>query len=311
MKCSIMKKVALITGITGFAGSHLAELLLKEGYEVHGIVRWRSRSENVSHLNGSLHLVEADLQDLRSLQDTMMSIRPEFVFHLAAQSYVPASWTSPSATFETNVIGSCNLFESIRKISHLAHFSYVRQNEPKGDGDAILKAAALINNEPVAVLFGDDIIDSKIPTLKKMIDIYCQYQEPVIALERVAKKDVPHYGIVKASKVKERIYRIEKIMEKPALKEAPSNLAVVGKYIINPGIFEELRRLQKSSLQEWGLAHALDGYSKKKPVYGYEIEGTRYDCGTKIGFLKAVVDYGLKHKETKKEFKKYLKGLKI
>ena len=109
-----MKKVALITGITGFAGSHLAELLLKEGYEVHGIVRWRSRSENVSHLNGSLHLVEADLQDLRSLQDTMMSIRPEFVFHLAAQSYVPASWTSPSATFETNVIGSCNLFESIR-----------------------------------------------------------------------------------------------------------------------------------------------------------------------------------------------------
>jgi len=205
--------------------------------------------------------------------------------------------------------GKRDLFESIRKISHLAHFSYVRQNEPKGDGDAILKAAALINNEPVAVLFGDDIIDSKIPTLKKMIDIYCQYQEPVIALERVAKKDVPHYGIVRASKVKERIYRIEKIMEKPALKEAPSNLAVVGKYIINPGIFEELRRLQKSSRQEWGLAHALDGYSKKKPVYGYEIEGTRYDCGTKIGFLKAVVDYGLKHQETKKEFKKYLKSL--
>ncbi|OGC92146.1 GDP-mannose 4,6-dehydratase [Candidatus Amesbacteria bacterium RIFCSPLOWO2_01_FULL_49_25] len=107
-------KKTLITGITGFAGSHLAELLLKEGYEVYGIVRWRSRSEHIEHLNGRIHLVEADLLDLRSIQDVMMFIRPTYIFHLAGQSYVPASWTSPSATLETNVIGSCNLFEAVR-----------------------------------------------------------------------------------------------------------------------------------------------------------------------------------------------------
>src|SRR3989344_160200 len=107
-------KKTLITGITGFAGSHLAELLLKEVYEVYGIVRWRSRSEHIEHLNGRIHLVEADLLDLRSIQDVMMFIRPTYIFHLAGQSYVPASWTSPSATLETNVIGSCNLFEAVR-----------------------------------------------------------------------------------------------------------------------------------------------------------------------------------------------------
>src|SRR3990172_13100574 len=104
----------LVTGVTGFAGSHMAELLLAEGYDVFGIVRWRSRSEHIDHLNGRLHLVEADLLDLRSLQDVMLSIRPDYVFHLAAQSFVPASWTSPAVTLETNVVGSCNLFESIR-----------------------------------------------------------------------------------------------------------------------------------------------------------------------------------------------------
>lgn len=105
---------SLITGISGFAGSHLAELLLKEGHEVYGIVRWRSRSEHISHLNGNLNLLEADLHDLKSLQDVMISVRPDFIFHLAAQSFVPASWTSPAVTFETNVVGSCNLFEAVR-----------------------------------------------------------------------------------------------------------------------------------------------------------------------------------------------------
>lgn len=105
---------SLITGITGFAGSHMAELLLRKGHEVFGIVRWRSRSEHIEHLNGKLHLIEADLLDLRSLQDVMMAVRPNFIFHLAAQSFVPASWTSPAVTLETNVVGSCNLFEAIR-----------------------------------------------------------------------------------------------------------------------------------------------------------------------------------------------------
>ena len=104
----------MITGITGFAGSHLAELLLREGHDVFGIVRWRSRSEHLEHLNGHLHLIEADLLDLKSLQDVMINLRPDYIFHLAAQSFVPASWTAPAVTLETNAVGSCNLFEAVR-----------------------------------------------------------------------------------------------------------------------------------------------------------------------------------------------------
>ena len=108
------KKRAFITGITGFAGSHLAELLLREGVEVYGLCRWRSRTENINHIRDKINLIEGDLLDLNSLQRAMMDVRPDYVFHLAAQSFVPASWTSPAATFEINVVGSCNLFEAIR-----------------------------------------------------------------------------------------------------------------------------------------------------------------------------------------------------
>jgi len=107
-------KIAFITGITGFAGSHLAELLLKKGYEVHGLCRWRSRIENIERIKNKLHLIEGDLLDLHSLQKAMMDVRPKLVFHLAAQSFVPASWTSPAVTLEINIVGSCNLFEAIR-----------------------------------------------------------------------------------------------------------------------------------------------------------------------------------------------------
>ena len=108
------KKRALITGITGFVGSHLADLLLKEKFEVFGLARWRSKTENIEHIKNKLHLVEADLLDAHSLQKAMIDIRPDFVFHLAAQSFIPASWTSPAVTLETNIIGPANLFEAIR-----------------------------------------------------------------------------------------------------------------------------------------------------------------------------------------------------
>lgn len=110
------KKTAFITGITGFVGFHLADLLLKKGWEVHRLCRWRSRTENIEHIKNKIHLIEGDLLDLNSLQKALMDVRPSFVFHLTAQSFVPASWTSPAATLEINVIGSCNLFESIRAV---------------------------------------------------------------------------------------------------------------------------------------------------------------------------------------------------
>ena len=202
--------------------------------------------------------------------------------------------------------GKKELIDAIRKISNLASFAYVRQKEPKGDGDAILAAAHLVGDEPCAVLFGDDLVDSKVPCLKQMLGVFERYNDPVVALEEVERKNVSSYGIVKAKNSDGRIFEIEDIFEKPSVKLAPSNLAIVGKYIITKSVFDELRSM-RSDRGEIHLSDALKNVLKKQAVYGYQFEGTRYDCGSKVGFLKAIVDFGLKHKETKKEFKKYLR----
>lgn len=202
-------------------------------------------------------------------------------------------------------------FQLIRSIAHLANFVYVRQKIPKGDGDALLQAECLINNEPFAVLFGDDIVDSKIPALLQLIKVFEKYQDCVIALQEVPKKDVKHYGIVDAIKIDKNIFEIKNIIEKPDIKLAPSNLAIIGKYILIPEIFNELKKISSNTNSEIRLADGLKKLLKKRPVYGVKIEGKRYDCGSKIGFIKAIIDFGLKHQETKKDLKRYLKNLKI
>lgn len=206
--------------------------------------------------------------------------------------------------------GKRELLEAIREISDLASFAYVRQKEPLGNGDALLAAAHLVGDEPVAVLFGDDIVDAKVPCLKQMIPVFEKYHDPVVALEEVRQSDVSMYGIVDAAHVGGRTYEIKRIVEKPAAGKAPSRLAIVGKYIITKEVFSELKRLRAkggiSAGKELGLADALESHLMHSAVYGYQFEGTRYDCGSKIGFLKAVVDFGLKHEETRNEFKKYL-----
>lgn len=204
-----------------------------------------------------------------------------------------------------------DIFKKVRAISELANFTYVRQKSPKGDGDALLCASHLINDEPVAVLFGDDIIDSKIPCLLQMMKVFEKYQDCVIALEEVPRKEVKHYGVVKAVKISERIYEIQDIVEKPNSKEAPSNLTIVGKYILIPEVFEELKKIEHIKKGELKLADALKSLLKKRPIYGFKFEGKRYDCGSKIGFLKATVDFALKHPEVKNDFRKYLKSLKL
>jgi UTP--glucose-1-phosphate uridylyltransferase len=200
-------------------------------------------------------------------------------------------------------------FREVRSISKLARFSYVRQNLPQGDGDAILCAEHLVApDESVAVLFGDDIVDSKKPCLAQMEDVFEKYGDVVLALDTVPKSEVKHYGVVKAVKVSKNVYEIKDIVEKPDPREAPSNLIIVGKYIITPSVFVELRRLKKESKgQEVRMADALKNLLEKRPIYGLKFEGKRYDCGSKIGFLKATVDFALKHKSFKKEFRKYLK----
>lgn len=201
-------------------------------------------------------------------------------------------------------------FQKIRAISNLANFTYVRQKEPLGDGHALLCAAHLIDNEPIAVLFGDDIIDSQVPCLKQMIEVFDKYDDTVIALEEVPRQEVKKYGIVAGVKISENIFEIRDIVEKPEINKAPSNLAIVGRYILKPDVFQELAKLKPDKDGEIRLANALKNLLKTKPIYGYKFKGQRYDCGSKIGYLKATVSFALKHNEIKKDFRNFLKKLR-
>ncbi len=197
----------------------------------------------------------------------------------------------------------------IYKLPKLAKFAFVRQSKPIGDGDAILCARHLIGDEPCAVLFGDDLIDSETPGIAQLIKVFEKYGDPVIALERVPKKDVYRFGVVDSIEISKRTYEIKDIVEKPPVEKAPSDLTIVGKYIITPDVFEELEKIKPGNDGEVRLADALKNLLSRKPIYGYEFEGTRHDCGNKLGFLKATVHYALKRKEFNGEFKNYLKEL--
>lgn len=204
------------------------------------------------------------------------------------------------------------LLKEIYKIPNLAKFSYVRQPKPLGDGHALLCARHLIGDEPCAVLFGDDIVNGKPPCVKQLIDVYEKYGDPVLALTQVTRKEVTKFGVVSSVKVDERTHEIKDIVEKPSQEKAPSNLIIVGKYIITPAVFDELEKIRPNGNgEEIRLADGLKNLIAKKPVYGYEFTGTRYDCGSKVGFLKATVDYALQHKEVKDEFREYLKKLDL
>ena len=203
--------------------------------------------------------------------------------------------------------GRDGLLRETRRISEMARFFYVRQKEPRGDGDAILSAEHLVQDEPVAVLFGDVVVDAEPPCLSQLIKVFEKYGDPVVALERVPRSEVSKYGVVSPVFIDKRTAQIKDLVEKPDLAEAPSNFVVTGKYIITPGVFRELNKIRKPKGQELRLADALKSFCKKRAVYGYLFEGTRYDCGSKVGFLKATVSFGLKHKETRKEFAAYLR----
>lgn len=228
-----------------------------------------------------------------------------------------------SFELEHNLVekGKHNLLEKIYKISRLANFVYVRQSKPLGDGHAILCARKVLNNEPCAVLYGDDIVSSAVPCLKQLMDVYEKYTDPVVALEEVAKEEVEKYGVVKIRKSinqqihkstnEERIFEIEDIVEKPKAAKAPSNLIIVGKYIITPDVFNIMEKMKPDKSGEIRLANALKKLTKEKPVYGCRFDGIRYDCGSKVGFLKATVDFGLRHPEVGKEFREFLRSKKF
>lgn len=195
----------------------------------------------------------------------------------------------------------------VQDISDIARISYVRQRSPKGDGDAILAASHLVGpDEAVAIMFGDDIFSGETPALKQIIDVYEKYNAPVVALTRVSDDKVSSYGVAAVEPVEGNVFKITGFVEKPK-SNAPSNLIAPGKYIVTPDVFQELKRQQAAGVEgELRLANALQEIVKTRPVYGVEIKGTWYDCGSKIGYLKATVDAALKHPEVSSDFKQYL-----
>ncbi|MBI2473439.1 UTP--glucose-1-phosphate uridylyltransferase GalU [Candidatus Uhrbacteria bacterium] len=196
----------------------------------------------------------------------------------------------------------------VKQIGKLAHFAFVRQTKPLGDGHAVLSALPFIDqHEPVAVLFGDDIIDAQRPALAQLIDIYETYGDPVIALQKVPKKEVSRFGVIGGKRLNPNVWEINQFVEKPEVEKAPSDLIVIGRYILTPEIFELLPQQAAGKDGEIRLADAfITRLEQGKALYGCKFEGIRYDCGSKLGFLKAQVELGLKHPEIGSELKRYL-----
>ncbi|HEY5599934.1 MAG TPA: UTP--glucose-1-phosphate uridylyltransferase GalU [Candidatus Manganitrophaceae bacterium] len=207
--------------------------------------------------------------------------------------------------------GKNDLLNDLRKISEMADFCYIRQSQPRGLGHAILCAKHLVGDEAFAVLLGDDIIDHPAPALQQMIDVYQRNPAPLIGIQRVAKSEVGQYGIIDAQPAIDGLFKINDLVEKPSPEEAPSNLAVIGRYLLTPEIFDFLEKTPPGKNNEIQLTDALRGLARLRTMYGYVVEGKRFDAGDKLGFLKATVEMGLKNPELGKEFRKYLKDLSL
>ena len=188
---------------------------------------------------------------------------------------------------------------------------FVRQNTPSGLGHAIYCAKNIIQDDPFAVVLADDLIKSKVPCLKQMIDMYYQKQSSIISVEAINRKDSDKYGIIEPKRKIGNLYNIKSIVEKPSPKNAKSNIAVVGRFILTPAIFSKIEKSKLGTGNEIQLTDAISDLMKDEDVYGYQFEGKRFDCGSKIGYLKASVEYALEHSEVKKDFRAYLKKLKL
>ncbi len=205
--------------------------------------------------------------------------------------------------------GETNLLKEIRELSSLADICYIRQKEQLGLGHAILTAKEIVGKEPFAVLLPDDIIDSKVPVLKQMIEVYEQYKTSVVAVERIASQDTVKYGIIEPGKISGHIHQVLGLIEKPEPALAPSNLGVVGRYILMPQIFDALEVTPPGENREIQLTDALQLLLKQQPMYAYEFEGVRYDTGTPLGWLKATMTFALRRPDIGPELRKYLRQL--
>jgi UTP--glucose-1-phosphate uridylyltransferase len=215
--------------------------------------------------------------------------------------------------------GMKDLLRMVQDIAEMVTLVSVRQKEPLGLGHAILCAKKVVGKEPFAVLLGDDLIDAKTPCIRQMIDVYKKLGDSLscssgicalIAVQKVPKEETHLYGIIKGKRVGNRIYRIEEMVEKPEKGTAPSNLAIIGRYILPSQIFDMLEKTPPDAKGEVQLTHALRALSQKVPVFGYEFLGDRYDAGDKLGYLQANISYGLKHPELGPKLMRFLKKLR-
>jgi UTP--glucose-1-phosphate uridylyltransferase len=207
--------------------------------------------------------------------------------------------------------GKEDMLAEVRAITEMARFSYVRQKEALGLGHAVLQAKDLVGNEPFAVMLSDDIVDSEVPALRQMLEVYEKYDAPVIGTMQIGGEAISRFGVIDAEEVSEGVYKINGMVEKPSFKEAPSDLAIIGRYILTPDIFEEIENTTPGAGGEIQLTDAMRSLLKKRPFYAVRFDGTRHDAGDKLGFLIATVEFALKRPDLGPEFRDYLRMLKL
>ena len=204
--------------------------------------------------------------------------------------------------------GKKEMLDMVKNISNMVNIHYIRQKEPKGLGHAVHSAKSFIGDEPFAVLLGDDIVDAKTPCLKQMINAYDEYKTSILGVQKVARENVDKYGILDVKHIEDRVYKVKDMIEKPSIEDAPSNIAILGRYIITPEIFNILENQEPGKGGEIQLTDALKTLATKEAIYAYNFEGRRYDVGDKLGFLEATVDFALKRPELRDDFISFLKS---
>src|SRR5436190_11135012 len=201
--------------------------------------------------------------------------------------------------------------QEVRAISEMARISYVRQREALGLGHAVLQARDQVCDEPFAVMLSDDIVDAEVPALKQLINVYEKYESPVIGTMQVAGEAISRFGALDVDEIEDGVYKVKDMVEKPAFADAPSDLAIIGRYVLTPDIFNEIEQTTAGAGGEIQITDAMRSLLKKRPFYAVRFEGTRHDAGDKLGFLIATVEFALKRPDLAEEFRAYLRSLKV
>jgi UTP--glucose-1-phosphate uridylyltransferase len=207
--------------------------------------------------------------------------------------------------------GKSEMFEEVRAISDIARITYTRQKQALGLGHAIYQAKDFAGNEPFAVLLADDVVDAETPALKQMIDVFEKYDAPVIATMQVEGEAISRFGVIDAEEVEPGVFKINDMVEKPAFADAPSDLAIIGRYIFTPDIFDAIENTTPGAGGEIQITDAMRLLLKERPFYAVKLDGTRHDAGDKLGFLIATVEFALKRDDLGDDFREYLRSLKL